>query len=107
MLDQPFRFCAGIATPWGTSRVRVGVATEDIGLIELERRIPQVFWDILSLRQLLQQVRHRVPPDHGPHLLEERLDGLLSRLLCRETRPVIERPLDIAAGVLEIPSGLV
>jgi hypothetical protein len=34
--------------------MRVRIATGDIGLIELQRRIPYVLWNLLSLRQLLQ-----------------------------------------------------
>jgi hypothetical protein len=34
--------------------MRVRIATEDIGLIKFQRRIPYAFWNLLSLRQLIQ-----------------------------------------------------
>jgi hypothetical protein len=50
ILDQPFRFCTDIATPWRARRMRVRIATGDIGLIKFQCRIPHVFWNLLSLR---------------------------------------------------------
>ncbi len=87
--------------------MRVRIATGDVCLIELQRRIPYVFWHFLSLRQLLQQIRHRVAPDYRPHSLKERLDRFFGGLLRGETGPIIKCPLDIAAGMLQVSSGLI
>src|SRR4029079_4301422 len=92
---------------WRARRMRVRIATEDVGLIELQRGIPYVFWDFLSLRQLLQQIRHRVAADYRPHSLEERLDRFFGGLLRGETCPIIKCPLNIAAGMLQVSSGLI
>ncbi len=87
--------------------MRFRIATGDVCLIELQRRIPYVFWHFLSLRQLLQQIRHRVAPDYRPHSLKERLDRFFGGLLRGETGPIIKCPLDIAAGMLPVSSGLI
>jgi hypothetical protein len=63
--------------------MRIRIATEDVDLIEFQRRISYVFRHFLSLRQFLQQIRYRVAPDYRPHFLEERLDRF-SAACCAE-----------------------
>ncbi len=59
----------------------IGIPRGDVSFVQLQGCISEVFWDMLTFRQLVEQISHRVPSSLRPHLLENRCCRLFRRLL--------------------------